>query len=94
MREAKKVANSQPTTSAHRLTSKPHIIVSPKSAPMMPAAATGPGVGGTMVWVAYSPRLSAIALAARVMPALRASAFISGDSSTKPESQNTGMETT
>ena len=30
----------------------PQRITRPMSAPMIPAAAIGPGVGGTMVWVA------------------------------------------
>ena len=59
----------------------------------MPAAPMGPGVGGTIVWVAYRPRLSAMALAARETLALRDKALASGARMTKPESQNTGMLT-
>ena len=53
---------------------------------MMPAAAMGPGVGGTRQWVMVRPRPRAQAVAASVMPAFLDSARFSGVRITKPES--------
>jgi len=49
--DATLIENSHPTTTAGIDAKNPNIIVKPKSAPKIPAAATGPGVGG-IVWVA------------------------------------------
>ncbi len=43
---------NQPAARAMILTREPHRTTKPRSAPSSPAAATGPGVGGTIVWVA------------------------------------------
>ncbi len=44
--DATLIENSHPTTTAGIDAKNPNIIVKPKSAPKIPAAATGPGVGG------------------------------------------------
>jgi len=72
----------------------PYTITIPRLAPVIPAAAMGPGVGGTMVWVAYRPVARAIAMTAIELPDSLAKALFNGVKITYPESQNTGMETT
>ena len=69
-------------------------MVRPRSAPKVPAMAMGPGVGGTRQCVAYRPPDSAVAITAREMLLCCASARLIGESTTKPESQNTGMPVT
>ncbi len=71
----------------------PNSITRPRLAPRMPAAAIGPGVGGTRQWVAVRPRPRAIAGPASEILALFESALFKGDKITKPESANTGIET-
>jgi hypothetical protein len=44
--EAMLIENNQPTINPTTLTGKPNNITIPRSASRMPAAATGPGVGG------------------------------------------------
>ena len=61
-------------------------ITRPRSAPIMPAAAIGPGVGGTRQCVMVRPSPSAQAEAARVIPAFFDSARLSGVRITNPES--------
>lgn len=63
------------------------------SAPIFPAAAIGPGVGGTSVCVAYKPFASATDMEATATFARLANAFLKLDKLTKPESQKTGMDT-
>ncbi len=59
------MAQSIPASAATAETSKPTAITSPSdpSSPRLPAAAIGPGVGGTKVWVAYRPVASATLMA-------------------------------
>ena len=52
----------------------------------MPAAAIGPGVGGTRQWVMVRPSPSAQAEAAREIPAYFDSARLSGVRITNPDS--------
>src|SRR5690625_653841 len=70
-------------------------IIVPKyfSAPILPAAAIGPGVGGTNVCVAYKPVANAIETEATATFACLAIAFFKEDKITKPESQKTGILT-
>ena len=56
--------------------------------------AMGPGVGGTRQWVAYRPPDRAVPITARDTLDCCARARLMGDSTTKPESQNTGMPVT
>lgn len=71
----------------------PHSINEPTLIPKIPATPTGPGVGGTKEWVITKP-------AARETPSVITDffvfldiAFANGDSITKPESQNMGIDT-
>ena len=82
-----------PASIARKLTGNPKRMTSPRLAPRIPAAAMGPGVGGTRQCVDVSPRLNAIAGAASVIFADLESALFSGESITKPESAYTGRET-
>ena len=61
--------------------------------PRLPAAAIGPGVGGINVWEAYSPVERATAMAVTLVWAFLVTDFLMALSIIKPESQNTGMET-
>ncbi len=45
-------ANHHPISVAGRETIRPKSMTRPRSAPIVPAAAIGPGVGGTRQWVA------------------------------------------
>ena len=51
-------AKNHPAKSATRLIGNPRRMTKPRSAPRIPAAATGPGVGGMMECVTYKPRLN------------------------------------
>ena len=68
------------------LATMPVRITSPRSASIMPAAAMGPGVGGTKQCVRVSPSDRAMAVLARVILAFLESALLSGARITKPES--------
>src|SRR5690606_3638749 len=63
-------AKSKPAPSATPDAIKPKPITSPKLAPRIPAAAIGPGVGGTNAWVQDRPNPSATAVPANERPAL------------------------
>ena len=63
------------------------------SSPIMPAAATGPGVGGMNTCEANRPAASANMSAAGDAPDRLASDLPMGLTSTKPLSQNTGIDT-
>ena len=63
------------------------------SRPTMPAAATGPGVGGMNTCEANKPAASANINGTGDVPDRRASDLPMGLTSTKPLSQNTGIET-
>ena len=62
--------------------------------PSVLAAAIGPGVGGIKTCEIKRPALSANAMETAEAPVRRTSALRMGFRITKPESQNTGMETT
>ena len=62
--------------------------------PSVFAAAIGPGVGGINTWDAYRPAERHIVIATEEAPVLLTSALRIGFNTTKPESQNTGMDTT
>ncbi|MNJ69382.1 hypothetical protein D3C77_657250 [compost metagenome] len=61
----KRLAHSMPASAVTNATTRPTAITSPSwdSSPRLPAAAMGPGVGGTKVWVAYRPVASATLMA-------------------------------
>src|SRR5690606_454478 len=75
-------------------TISPQRITEPKSAPMAPAPAMGPGVGGTNTWVEYRPMLKAMAKTESDCLLRAAKVRLSGERITNPESQNTGTDTT
>ena len=60
----------------------------------MPAAAMGPGVGGTSVCEVWSPSIRAMTVVASESLARSVSAWFSGASITNAESAKTGMEVT
>jgi len=72
----------------------PNTITIPISASRFPAAAIGPGVGGTNVWVAYNPEERATAMVAMEMFAFFASVLLSDERITNPLSQKTETDTT
>ncbi len=82
-----------PTTNAMILTGKPNAMTSPRSAPRIPAAAMGPGVGGTMVCEAIKPKPKAMAGPAIEIFAFLERLLFNGCNNIKPLSANTGMET-
>src|SRR5690606_26016051 len=86
------VAYIIPTNVAKALTGTPTSKTIPKSALNIPAAAMGPGVGGTNVCVAVRPNPSATAGPAKEMPAFFDKVLLSEDTSKKPLSAYTGME--
>ena len=59
----------------------------------MPATASGPGVGGTNMWVACRPMHRATAMVVMEILVSLEIRFAIGLSRTKAESQNTGMDT-
>src|SRR5699024_1062326 len=63
------------------------------SIPTLPAAAIGPGVGGTNVCDAYNPVAKETDGTITFVFDFLATALLNEDSMTKPESQNTGIET-
>lgn len=73
------MAQSSPASAVTAATSRPTAITNPSdcSRPRLPAAAIGPGVGGTKVWVAYSPVASATLMATTDTFMRAASAFFS-----------------
>ena len=73
----------------------PMAIISSKllSRPMMPAAATGPGVGGMNTWDANRPAASASDNATGDWPERAASDRPTGLTNTNPLSQKTGIDT-
>ena len=75
------------------LTDNPNKITIPRSASSIPAAPTGPGVGGTIVWVQNNPMDKAIAVPASDKPACLERDLLRGDKIINPLSQKTGMET-
>ncbi len=81
-----------PAIAATAATAKPSSNTFVRSAPRMPAAATGPGVGGTSVCVASKPSAKAIEVAAILTPALRLSVLLSVERRIKPLSQKTGID--
>ena len=62
--------------------------------PIVDAAAIGPGVGGINTCAMYRPEESPIVIATEDAPVRFTSAFLIGFRITKPESQNTGIDTT
>jgi len=62
--------------------------------PSVFAAAIGPGVGGINTCEIYKPNESPAVIATEEAAVLLTSALRMGFKMTKPESQNTGMETT
>ena len=87
------IEKNHPDIMATKLTGRPKRITIPRSASRIPAAATGPGVGGISECVTYNPRLNAIAVTARVTFICLAKALANGDKTIKAESQKTGMLT-
>ncbi len=63
------------------------------SASKIPAAAIGPGVGGTSVWDAVKPSANATAEADNVIFAFFERLLFRGDRRMKPLSAKTGIET-
>jgi hypothetical protein len=55
--ETKYFTKKKQGTRASKLIITPQKITIPKSAPRIPAAAIGPGVGGTREWLADTPGL-------------------------------------
>ena len=62
--------------------------------PKVWAAAMGPGVGGMNTWAMYRPQERHTVMATLEVPVRFTRALRMGFRMTKPESQNTGMETT
>jgi len=89
--EATLVEKSQAPNNPTILSGKPRISTNPRSACKIPAAPTGPGVGGMIEWVRISPRLKAIAPAANEIFACFVIAFARGARMINPESQKTGI---
>ena len=77
---------------ARKLTINPNNITSPSWALSMPAAPIGPGVGGTIVWVAIKPIDSDTAVVMIERPAFRVKDLLRAFNITKPESAKTGIE--
>ena len=90
-----RLAYSSPAPAEIAATTRPRPINRPRLSTTFrfDAAASGPGVGGTIVCVAYSPVIRAMDMATRETLALSARAFLSELRMMKPESQNTGMDT-
>ena len=65
----------------------------PRSAPRIPATESGPGVGGTSMWVACRPIARATAMVVMLTRVSLAIRLARGESKTYAESQKTGMET-
>ena len=91
--EAYFLANMIPTTKATILVGNPNAMTKPKSAPKIPAAAIGPGVGGTIVCDAIKPKPNAIAGPAMEILAFLERLLFRGCSNIKPLSANTGIDT-
>jgi len=89
--EATLVEKSQAPINPTILTGNPRIRTNPKSACRIPAAPTGPGVGGMIECVRISPSLKAIAPAANEIFACFVNAFARGAKMINPESQKTGI---
>jgi len=85
------VEKSQAPINPIILTGNPRISTNPRSACKIPAAPTGPGVGGMIECVRISPRLKAIAPAAKEIFACFVNAFARGARMINPESQKTGI---
>src|SRR5690606_5614911 len=87
-------AKSNPAANVTPATIIPKPITIPRSAPRMPAAAIGPGVGGTKAWVQDNPNPNATAVPASESPAFLVRLLFSAESNTKPLSAKTGIEMT
>ena len=61
--------------------------------PKMPAAPSGPGVGGTAWWVSIRPPASAMPSVSTRLPVVRLSALHQRERITKALSQKIGIET-
>jgi len=86
-------SSAAPAETVAAMSPKPMIRPSWSMMPRFPAAASGPGVGGTKVCVAYRPVIRAMVIATSETLARTAMAFFRELRMTKPESQNTGTDT-
>ena len=86
-------ANPHPNKVMKTAANAPYMIACPISIPRSPAAARGPGVGGTYTWVASRPAERLTARIARGILVFLWIAFTSGVRMTKAASENTGMDT-
>ena len=68
----------QPASEPTRHATVPKMMVAPISAPTRAAAASGPGVGGTMAWVSCSDPTSPIDMTLTVTPIILAAECTSG----------------
>ena len=74
------------------LTMIPQKITAPRSAPIIPAAAMGPGVGGTREWVEVTPNVKATVVAANGTLLFKESDLLIGLIMTNALSPNTGID--
>src|SRR5690606_41739476 len=90
----KRLAQSMPAMAVMKATTRPTSMTRPRldSSPRLPAAAMGPGVGGTKVWVAYSPVARATLMATTETSMRAARAVFDALGMTEAETQDTGME--
>jgi len=88
------VAQTRPADAANNAITEPTPIMTPRSTPNVPAAATGPGVGGTNAWVATPPAGIAMMYLTYPFPVRRYADLANGISRKKTVSKKTGIERT